>query len=138
MFEVPEVETTDLARERARHASNGALTLQACNDCGLVQYPSRSVCANCLSAALSWSEVPATGQVIATAVVHASLHKEFREHGMWRICSVVLGVGPRVLAFTADDGIQPGATVAIHDQKYGEQRCLLVARRPEPAGEEHS
>jgi uncharacterized OB-fold protein len=129
MFEIPEVETTGLARERASHARDGALTLQVCNVCGLVQYPSRSVCRDCLSAALTWSAVPAAGRVIASAVVHASLHPKFREQGPWRICSVVLDAGPRVLAFSAGDVLRPGDAVGIQDHKVDEEHRVLVAKR---------
>jgi uncharacterized OB-fold protein len=134
MLEVPDVETTELARERARHASDGVLTLQVCNECGLGQYPSRSVCRDCLSAALSWSPVPAAGRVIATAVVHASLHPQFREQGPWRICSVVLDAGPRVLAYVADGATRPGDAVEIHDQQIGEERRVLIAKPSERSG----
>ncbi|HWM27125.1 MAG TPA: zinc ribbon domain-containing protein [Woeseiaceae bacterium] len=131
MLEVPEFESTRLARERARHSSDGELTLQLCNACGRVQYPSRSVCSDCLSAALSWSHVLAAGRVIATAMVHASLHPRFREQGPWRICSVVLDVGPRVLAYVADDAIRPGDPVEIHDRQAGEEQRVLIAKRSE-------
>lgn len=133
MLDLPEFETTDISRERARHASEGALTLQVCGKCGLVQYPSRSVCKDCLSAALSWSSVPAAGRVIAVAVVHASLHPQFREQGPWRICSVVLDAGPRMLAFVADDAIRPGDAIEMRDQPVGEERCVLIAKHPEPS-----
>ena len=132
MLEVPEFESTRLARERARHSSDGVLTLQVCNECGRVEYPSRSVCSGCLSAALSWSQVPAAGRVIATAVVHASLHPRFREQGPWRICSVVLDAGPRVLAYVADDAIRPGDAVEIHDRQAGEEQRVLLAEKSRP------
>ena len=130
MLEVPEFETTDMSRERARHAADGVLTLQICDECALAQYPSRSVCRDCLSAALSWSSVPPAGRVIAMAAVHASLHARFREQGPWRICSVVLDAGPRVLAYVADDAIRPGDAVEMHDEQVGEQRRVLIAKHP--------
>jgi uncharacterized OB-fold protein len=131
MLDLPEVELTELARQRAKHASDGGLTLQVCDECGLVQYPSRSVCRDCLSAELSWSSVPPAGRVIATAVVHASLHPRFREKGPWRICSVMLDAGPRVLAFSADHAIRTGDTVEVHDQKAGEEQRVLMAKQRE-------
>ena len=35
-------------------AAEGRFELQACEDCGAVQYPPREACARCLSAALRW------------------------------------------------------------------------------------
>jgi hypothetical protein len=64
------------------------------------------------------------------AAVHASLHARFREQGPWRICSVVLDAGPRVLAFVADDAIRPGDAVEMHDEQVGEQRRVLIAKHP--------
>lgn len=134
MLDLPEFETTDMSRERARHAREGVLTLQVCEKCGLVQYPSRSVCRDCLSAALSWSSVSTAGRVIAMAVVHASLHSQFRKQGPWRICSVVLDAGPRMLAFVADGAIRPGDAIEIQDQRVGEERCVLIAKHPDLPG----
>lgn len=133
MLEVPDIETTELARERAGHASDGGLTLQVCNECALVQYPSRSVCRDCLSAAWSWSSVPAAGLVIAMAAVHASLDSRFKEKGPWRICSVLLDAGPRVMAFCGDDAIRPGDAVEVQDRKVGGEQVVLMAKKSQPS-----
>jgi len=128
MPEYPEFETTSLSRERAGQASDDALTLQVCKVCDITHYPSRDVCRNCLSGELSWSAVPTAGQVLAVAVVHASLHPSFRERGPWRICSVALDAGPRVLAHAADDAIQSGDAVDVRDRQIGEMQYVLIAR----------
>lgn len=126
--EFPEFETTIAQRERARHAREGRLTLQTCGDCGTVQYPSREVCRNCLSGALSWAEVATRGRVISTAIVRASLHPAVRERAPWCIGSVLLDAGPVVIAHFGDSATI-GDIVDVHDRIVGERQCVLIATR---------
>ncbi len=129
MPEVPAFETTALQREHARHARDGALTLQTCGDCGTVQYPTRDVCRRCLSGTLHWSEQPTSGRVVATGVVHASLDPGFKQQAPWRICSVLLDAGPVVLAHVPDAPVTAGDAVNVRDRIVGEERSILVAAR---------
>jgi uncharacterized OB-fold protein len=126
---VPAFPTTVRSRERALAAQDGRLTLQVCRDCGRAQYPSGDVCRHCLSGELAWSVKRGTGKVLATAVVHASLDPSFRERGPWRICSVLLDTGPRVIAFAADAAITAGDAVEVHDRHIDPERCILMAAR---------
>jgi uncharacterized OB-fold protein len=129
MREVPAFPTTARSRERAVAAKDGTLTLQVCGDCGRSQYPSGDVCRHCLGGELTWSVTRGTGKVLATAVVHASLDPSFRERGPWRICSVQLDAGPRVIAFAADPAITAEDVVEVHDRHIDPERCILLATR---------
>lgn len=137
MAEYPAFDTTSSQRERARHARDGALVLQACGACGAVQYPTREVCRRCLSGTLTWSEQPTSGRVVATAVVRASLHPEFKNRAPWRICSVLLDAGPVVIAHAADASLAAGDAVDVADEIVGELRSVLIATKcPERANKE--
>lgn len=128
MTDLPPFESSRLARERAAEAAPGELTLQRCRDCGEYQYPVRELCQYCLSAALHWCRASGSGTAIATARVHASMHQFFREHAPWRICSVALEAGPRVIAHASDGAIESGTRVEVSDVSVGPTHCVLVAR----------
>lgn len=136
MLELPDLEFTALAGDHAMHAGDGALTLQTCSTCGKPQYPYREVCRYCLGGDLPWGPVPGAGKVLAVAQVHASLHPFFRERAPWRICSVLLGAGPVVIAYAADPAIAAGSAVVVSDRRVGEERCVLVAERAQKTGVE--
>ena len=79
-------------------AAEGRFALQVCADCGTVQYPPREACVACLSAELSWREVPAGGALIAATTLRASADPYFRQRMPWRIGTVALDCGPSVIA----------------------------------------
>lgn len=136
MLELPDLESTPLAREHARHAREGELTLQTCSACGKPQYPWREVCRYCLGGDLPWGRISGAGKVLAVAMVHASLHPGFRERAPWRICSVLLEAGPGVIAYAADPAIAAGMAVVVSDRRAGDERCVLVAERPQKTKDE--
>lgn len=135
MLELPVFPTTPLSHERAARAHDGKLTLQVCEACGRSQYPSGDVCRHCLAGELAWSETGGTGRVLSTALVHASLDPSFRERGPWRICSVQLDAGPRVIAFAAGAAMESGDVVDVADRHIDPARCVLLATRSGAAQE---
>jgi uncharacterized protein len=136
MNEFPELESSSLARERAMHAREGTLTLQTCAACGQAQYPCRYVCQYCLCDDLSWTGISPVGEVLATALVHRSLHPFFRERVPWQICSVLLEAGPRVIAHACDPAIESGTEVTVRDHHVSKVQCVLIAEKPvKSAGE---
>jgi uncharacterized OB-fold protein len=137
MHEYPELESSRLARERALHASEGTLTFQTSQACGQAQYPCRYVCQYCLGDDLSWTRISSAGQVLATALVHRSLHPFFQERVPWRICSVLLAAGPRVIAHASDPAIESGTEVSVRDHHVSKLQCVLIAeKRCKSAGDE--
>ena len=79
-------------------AAEGRFSLQVCEDCGVVQYPPRDVCGNCLSAALKWRAVERGGVVSATTIARISSELYFRAREPWRTGMVRLDRGPVVVA----------------------------------------
>ncbi|MBV8538308.1 MAG: short-chain dehydrogenase, partial [Alphaproteobacteria bacterium] len=66
-------------------AAEGRFALQACADCGAVQYPPREACHACLSPRLAWRDQSGLGTLIAETVLHHSNDLFFRERLPWRL-----------------------------------------------------
>ena len=79
-------------------AAEGRFALQACRDCGSVQYPPRESCGVCLSVSLSWKSQDGKGQLISETTLHHSNDLFFRERLPWRLGLVKLDAGPSVVA----------------------------------------
>ncbi|TEA76888.1 SDR family NAD(P)-dependent oxidoreductase [Allopusillimonas ginsengisoli] len=84
-------------------AALGRFELQVCQACSAVQYPPREVCHDCLSDALRWQAVDATGRLLATTVLSHSNDLYFRERLPWRIGTVQMRAGPSVVAHVHGD-----------------------------------
>lgn len=84
-------------------AAAGRFELQACADCGAVQYPPREVCRNCLSEHLEWRAVDPAGTLLASTTLHHSNDLYFRERLPWRIGTVRMAAGPSVIAHVHGD-----------------------------------
>jgi NAD(P)-dependent dehydrogenase (short-subunit alcohol dehydrogenase family)/uncharacterized OB-fold protein len=79
-------------------AAEGRFALQACRECGSVQYPPRESCGVCLSVSLSWKSQDGKGQLISETTLHHSNDLFFRERLPWRLGLVKLDAGPSVVA----------------------------------------
>lgn len=84
-------------------AAAGRFELQACAECGAVQYPPREVCRNCLSEQLEWRAVDPAGTLLASTTLHHSNDLYFRERLPWRIGTVRMAAGPSVIAHVHGD-----------------------------------
>ena len=78
-------------------AAEGRFALQACADCGTVQYPPREACHHCLSAALCWTTQGGDGRLLGATTLHHSNDLFFRERLPWRLGLVQLDAGPTVM-----------------------------------------
>lgn len=78
-------------------AAEGRFELQACEDCGTVQYPPREVCHKCLSAALRWRQQSGEGALLGSTTLHHSNDLFFRERLPWRLGLVHLDAGPTLM-----------------------------------------
>jgi uncharacterized OB-fold protein len=126
---LPRFEQTRLADEHAGALTDGSLTLQQCQNCNAVQYPYRELCGDCLADALQWKIVDGCGRLIAAVRIHASMHTFFRVNAPWSICSVILDVGPRVIAHAKDGEVSSGSRVTVVDERISPSHSVLVARR---------
>jgi uncharacterized OB-fold protein len=113
-------------REFARRAGSGSLEMQKCAACGCVQWPPREVCRSCLSDALEWSPVLASGTLSAATTLHASMEEFFRARLPWRIGTVRLDAGPVAYAHL-HQAVAEGDIVRIESHRDFKGRGVLVA-----------
>ena len=79
-------------------AALGRFELQQCRECGMVQYPPREACQQCLSTQLQWKLQGDGGELVAKTVLHHSNDLFFRERLPWRLGLIKLDCGPTVVA----------------------------------------
>jgi uncharacterized OB-fold protein len=102
------------------------LTLQCCRQCGLVNYPVRELCGNCLADELHWQPVAASGVIQSLVQLHYSLEPGFAAHLPWTVASVRLDCGPVVLAHL-QPGPGSGDTIELRVVRDGSGNHMLVA-----------
>ena len=84
-------------------AAEGRLALQACAECGAVQYPPREACHQCLSPDLPWRTQTGAGELLSETVLAHSNDLFFRERLPWRLGMVRLDTGPSVMVHLHSD-----------------------------------
>jgi NAD(P)-dependent dehydrogenase (short-subunit alcohol dehydrogenase family)/uncharacterized OB-fold protein len=84
-------------------AARGCFALQACRDCGAVQYPPSEVCRKCLSQRLAWRAQDGGGELLTETSLRTAQELFFRERLPWRIGIVRLDVGVNVVAYLHQD-----------------------------------
>ena len=99
----PPVQRSRTGTHMSAFAAVGRFALQQCDRCGQVQYPAREACSACLSMALTWTDMPPFGEVIADTVVRTSTVVYFRERTPWRIATVKLKCGPSIICHLHGD-----------------------------------
>ena len=97
-------------------AALGRFELQQCRECGMVQYPPREACQQCLSIHLKWTEQAPGGQLIAQTVLHHSNDLFFRERLPWRLGLIKLDCGPTVVAHLHQSATQRVRVRAMLDR----------------------
>ncbi len=120
------------ARSRVAHgltaaAALGRFELQACGDCGTVQYPPREVCRQCLSDRLAWRPQSNGGELLSETLVRHSLELFFRERAPWRVGIVKLDCGPAVVAHLQADVPPAPARVRTEARLDRSGQAVLVA-----------
>lgn len=85
-------------------ARDGRLELQACPDCGHVQFPPRVQCANCWSENIGPKEASGRGTIEGLTVVRRAPLKEFREKVPYVIVAVKTAEGPRIVSNLLGEG----------------------------------
>jgi len=84
-------------------ATEGRFELQACEDCGAVQYPPREACHKCLSPRLRWQQQGGDGVLLSSTTLHHSNDMYFRERLPWRLGLVHLDAGPTLMVHLHGD-----------------------------------
>jgi uncharacterized OB-fold protein len=100
--------------------AEGALRIQRCEQCGrLVFYP-RPYCPDCLSDALTWTEMSGRGRVYTYTVVRRAMHPAFQPDVPYVFAIVELAEGPRlptnVIGCAPEDVRVEMAVKAVYDR----------------------
>lgn len=85
-------------------AREGRLELQACPDCGHVQFPPRVQCASCWSDRIAPVDASGKGTIEGLTVVRRAPLKEFRDKAPYVIVAVKTAEGPRLVTNLVGEG----------------------------------
>src|SRR5688572_2893841 len=107
-------------------AALGRFELQACRDCGSVQYPPREACQRCLSQRLEWREQDGAGELLSETRLHHSNDLFFRERLPWRLGMVRLDAGPTVVVHLHGDVPPAPARVRVGARLDRAGQAVLV------------
>ena len=58
-------------------SKNGQLMVQKCDSCGVLRFPPRRMCSECLSRESSWTAVSGEGEVYSFIIMHRVYHPAF-------------------------------------------------------------
>jgi len=108
-------------------AAEGRFALQACADCGALQYPPREACHRCLGARLRWRTQDGAGTLLAETTLHHSNDLFFRERLPWRLGMVRLDAGPTVVAHLHGDVRGAGTRLQVGARLDRAGQAVLVA-----------
>ena len=123
------VEMSAAMKEFTRRAAFSGLQMQKCADCGAVVWPPRDACSVCWSQELPWTEIPASGVLIAITTLHTSMEEFFRARLPWRIGTIRLDAGPVAYAHL-HQALKEGDAVRLEAHLDYKGRGVLVASPP--------
>jgi NAD(P)-dependent dehydrogenase (short-subunit alcohol dehydrogenase family)/uncharacterized OB-fold protein len=112
-------------------AAEGRFELQACADCGTVQYPPRAACRTCLSHRLEWRETDGAGELLSATVLHHSNELFYRERVPLRLGTIRLEAGPTVLAHLHGDCAAAPSRVRVRAHLDKSGQAVLIALPPQ-------
>jgi len=114
--------------------AEGRFELQACHDCGKVQYPPRDACTNCLSVRLAWTPMGGRGELISDTLLHHSNELYYRARVPLRLGLVRLAEGVTVLAHLHGDCPKAKADVRVraHLDKAGQATLIALPATDTP------
>lgn len=112
--------------------SRGALVIQRCNDCHVVQFYPRAICSSCWSKTLSWIETDRTGEVYSHTTVHRAPSMEFKSIVPYVLVYVRFTDNLFLLGFLEPDAskgpVKIGDRVEMHFAEISDNRRLPVFR----------
>src|SRR5260370_40656612 len=126
---IPEI-TAEL-RPFFEASRQGQLVVQKCDGCGVLRFPPRRLCPNCLSRESSWTAVSGEGEVYSFIVMHRVYHPAFASQVPYAGATVKLKEGARILSNVI--GIDPhqikcGMPVKVSFEKLNEEVTLPMFR----------
>lgn len=91
-----------VADEASRPFFDGArehrLMIQRCETCGVVMWPVKTRCDNCLNATVTWVQASGKGTLYSFALMHQVYHAGFAEEVPYNIAQVDLAEGLRIIS----------------------------------------
>src|SRR6516225_4161084 len=108
-------------------AALGRFELQACRDCGRVQYPPREACCACLSRRLDWRVQDGAGELLSETMLRHSFELFFRERMPWRLGMIRLDCGPVLVAHLHGDCSPAPARVRVRASLDRAGQAVLIA-----------
>jgi NAD(P)-dependent dehydrogenase (short-subunit alcohol dehydrogenase family)/uncharacterized OB-fold protein len=108
-------------------AAEGRFALQACEECGAVQYPPREACRACLSPRLPWREQTGAGTLLSETTLHHSNDLFFRERLPWRLGLVQLDAGPTLITHLHGDVAAAPQPVRVAARLDRAGQAVLIA-----------
>ncbi|WP_206809163.1 Zn-ribbon domain-containing OB-fold protein [Paradesulfitobacterium ferrireducens] len=108
--------------------NEGRLMTTKCDACGQVLWPPRTVCPECMSGRLSWTQLPDEGEIIVFTVQESGAFPGFTlplifaylQFGPVRFIGKIIGAEPEELA--------PGKKVRLQPEKQEDGRILPAFR----------
>jgi uncharacterized protein len=92
---IPEV-TSEL-RPFFEASRNGQLVVQKCGNCGVLRFPPRRMCSNCLSRESSWIPVSGEGEVYSFIIMHRVYHPAFANQVPYAVATIKLKEGAQMI-----------------------------------------
>lgn len=75
-------------------ADEGRLVVQRCTSCGVLRFPARGLCSDCLSSDAEWIPVSGRGEVFSFFWMHQIYHPAFADAVPYAVAVVRLEEGP--------------------------------------------
>ena len=107
--------------------AEGRFELQACHDCGQIQYPPRDACVSCLSTRLEWKPIRGEGELISETLLRHSNELYYRQRVPLRLGLVRLHEGITVLTHLHNDCPQAKARVRVRAKLDKAGQAVLIA-----------
>jgi uncharacterized OB-fold protein len=103
------------------------LVMPRCDDCGHYHFYPRTLCPQCSSPKLKWTQVSGAGVVYSYTVIHRAPSPAFATAVPYVVAAVKLAEGPHMMTNIvgiAPDAVRIGMPVKVVFQKYSEEITL--------------
>ena len=79
-------------------AQHNQLRVQRCRGCGVLRFPARALCSDCLSTDAEWVPVSGRGEIYSFNVMHQVYHPGFAAEVPYAVVLVKLAEGPKMIS----------------------------------------
>ncbi len=103
------------------------LVIPRCDDCGHYHFYPRTLCPQCSSPRLTWTQVSGAGAVYSFTIIHRAPSPAFATAVPYVVAAVKLAEGPHLMSNIvgiAPDAVRIGMPVKVVFQKFSEEITL--------------